>query len=199
MWTFRVQPQQPKHNKNSKPAACRLIRRAKGKTTNVFNNQPGGMETEDYLRARATFDAQALGADGNAAVGADFECRANTPYIRPPRAARGRAQDRPLFLFGKITGLFRSPAQFAMGFVGVAMESQSVDVWVASTGPRSIERAMVPHKLLRNTTTHAGRRYLSRLGFFTVCVLSLKTLAEYPRPKPPSQKLSFPAHSLLCC
>jgi hypothetical protein len=30
--------------------------------------------------------------------------------------------------------LFRSHAQFAMGFVGVAMESQSVDVWVASTG-----------------------------------------------------------------
>ena len=90
----------------------------------------GGMEAEDYLGARGPFDAQALGADRHAAVGADLECRADTPNIRPPRAARGGAQDRALFLLGELPGLFRGHAQFAMGFVGVAMESQSVDVGV---------------------------------------------------------------------
>jgi len=90
----------------------------------------GGMEAEDYLGARGTFDAQALGADGHAAVGADLERRADTPNIRPPRATRGWAQDRTLLLFGEFPGLFRGHAQFAMGFMGVTVESQSVDVWV---------------------------------------------------------------------
>src|ERR1039458_7460049 len=90
----------------------------------------GGMEAEDYLGARGAFDVQALGADGHAAVGADLESRADTPNIRPPRAARGGAQDGPLFLLGEFPGLFGGHAQFAMGFVDVAMETQSVDVWV---------------------------------------------------------------------
>jgi len=90
----------------------------------------GGMEAENYLGARGSFDAQALGADRHAAVGADLECRADTPNIRPPRAARGGAQDGALFLLGEFPGSFRGHAQFAMGFVGVAMESQSVDVMV---------------------------------------------------------------------
>ena len=88
------------------------------------------MEAEDYFGARGTFDAQALGTDGPAAVGADLEGRANTPNIRPPRAAGGGAQDGAFFLLGKFPGLLRGHAQFAMGFVGVAMKSQSVDVWV---------------------------------------------------------------------
>jgi hypothetical protein len=90
----------------------------------------GGMEAEDYLGARGPFDAQALGADRHAAVGADLECRANAPNIRPPRTARGGAQDGPFFLLGEFPSLFRGQAQFAMGFVGVAMESQSLDVGV---------------------------------------------------------------------
>jgi len=89
-----------------------------------------GMEAEDYLGPRGPFDAQALGADGNAAVGADLEGRAKAPNIRPPRTARGRAQDRPFFFLGEFPCMFRGHAQFAMGFVGIAMESQSLDVWV---------------------------------------------------------------------
>ena len=88
------------------------------------------MEAQDYLGARRTFDAQALGADRHAAVGADLEGCAETPNIRPPRAARGGAQDGPLFFLGEFPGLLRSHAQFAMGFVDVVMESQSIDVWV---------------------------------------------------------------------
>jgi len=88
------------------------------------------METEDYLGAWGTFDAQALSADRHAAVGADLEGGADTPNIRPPRAARGGAKDRALFLLGEFPGLFRGHTQFAVGFVGVAMKSQSVDVGV---------------------------------------------------------------------
>ena len=92
----------------------------------------GGMEAQDYLGTRGTFDAQALGTDRHAAVGADLEGCADTPNIRPPRAARGGAQDGALFLLGEFPGLFRGHAQFAMGFVGIAMKSQGVDVWVGS-------------------------------------------------------------------
>ena len=75
----------------------------------------GGMETEDYLGARGAFDAQALSADRHAAVGADLEGCAETPNIRPPRAARGGAQDGALFLLGEFPGLFRGHTQFAVG------------------------------------------------------------------------------------
>jgi len=90
----------------------------------------GGMEAQNDLGARGTFDTEALSADGNAAIGADLERRADTPNIRPPGAARGWAQDGPFFFMGNFPGVLRGHAQFAMGFVGVAMESQSVDVWV---------------------------------------------------------------------
>ena len=91
-----------------------------------------GMEAQDYFGTGGMFNAQALGADRHAAVGADLEGCADTPNIRPPRAAGGGAQDGALFLLGEFPGLFRGHAQFAMGFVGVAMKSQSVDVWVGS-------------------------------------------------------------------
>jgi hypothetical protein len=41
---------------------------------------------------------------------------------------RGWAQDGALLLFGKFPGLFRGHAQFAIGLVGLAMESRSFDV-----------------------------------------------------------------------
>jgi hypothetical protein len=37
---------------------------------------------------------------------------------------------RPLIFLGEIPGLLWGHAQFAMGFVGLVMESQSIDVWV---------------------------------------------------------------------
>ena len=90
----------------------------------------GGMEAQDYLGARRTFDAEALGADGNAAIGSDLERRAQAPNVRPPRAAGSWAQDGALFFLGEFPGLLRGHAQFAMGLVEVTLESQSVDVWV---------------------------------------------------------------------
>ena len=87
-----------------------------------------GMEAQHYPGARGTLDTEALGADGNAAIGADLERRADTPNIRPPRAARGGAQDGPFLLLGEFPSLLWGHAQFAMDFVGVAVKSQGVDV-----------------------------------------------------------------------
>ena len=90
----------------------------------------GRMEAEDYLCARGMFDAQALGSYRNPAVGADLERCAKAPNIRPPRAAWSWAQDGPFFFLGELPGLLRGHAQFAMGFVGIVVESQRVNVWV---------------------------------------------------------------------
>ena len=88
------------------------------------------MEAEDYFCARGAFDAKALGADGDAAIGADFEGSSEAPNIMPPRAAWGWAQDGPAFFGGTFPGLLWGHAQFSMSFVDVAVESQGIDVSV---------------------------------------------------------------------
>lgn len=90
----------------------------------------GGMEAQKHLGAWRTLHAEALGADGNAPIGAHLEGRADAPNIRPPRARRGWAQDGPFFFLGQIPGLLWGQTQFAMGFVNVAMEAQRVDVGI---------------------------------------------------------------------
>ena len=88
------------------------------------------MEAEDYFGARGTLDAEALGADGNAAIGADFESRAQAPNIGPPGARRGWTQDGPFFFEGQFPSSLWDHAQLAVGFMGVAVESQGVNVRV---------------------------------------------------------------------
>jgi len=65
---------------------------------------------------------------GTRPFGADFEGGADAPNIRPPRAAGGGAQDPSVSPAGPIPSLLGGHAQFAMGFVGVAVKSQGVDV-----------------------------------------------------------------------
>ena len=89
-----------------------------------------GMEAQNHFGPPRMFEAVALGADGNTAIGADFDRGANTPNIRPPRTSGDGAQDGAFFLLGAVPGLLRSHAQFAVGFVSVAMKPQSVDVGV---------------------------------------------------------------------
>ena len=98
----------------------------------------GRVEAQNDLGAPGMFDAEALRADGDTAIGADFDRGANTPNIRPPRTSGDRAQDGPFFFLGAIPGLLRRHAQFAMGFVGVAMEAQSVDVRVGIIDVRDV-------------------------------------------------------------
>ena len=87
-----------------------------------------GREAQHHLGARRTLNAEALGAAGPAAIGANLEGRADAPNLRPPGATRGGAPDGPLFLLGQIPGFVRGQPQVALGFVDVAMESQLVDV-----------------------------------------------------------------------
>lgn len=89
-----------------------------------------GVKAEHYFGAWRPFNAEALGADGNAAVSPDLEGRADAPNIRPPWAARGWSQNGAFFFFGQFPGPLRGHAQFAVDFVGVAMEAQCVDVRV---------------------------------------------------------------------
>lgn len=90
------------------------------------------MEAQNYFGARGAFDTQALSADWNTPIGAGFEGGANAPNIRPPRATGGWAQDGTFFLFGQIPGMLRDHAQLAMGFMGVAMETQRVDMRIGN-------------------------------------------------------------------
>jgi len=89
-----------------------------------------GMEAQNHFAPPGMLDAEAMGADGHTAVAADLDRGANAPNIRPPRASADGAQDGSLLFLGAIPGLLWSHREFAMGFVGVAMEAQSVDVRV---------------------------------------------------------------------
>lgn len=88
------------------------------------------MEAENDLGARGMFDPEALSAYGNAAIGADLDGGAEAPNIRPPGAARGSAQNGAFFLLGQFPSSLGCQPQFAVGFVDVSMESQSIDVRV---------------------------------------------------------------------
>ena len=52
----------------------------------------GGMEAEDDFGAGWLFEAEAFGANGDAAIVADFDLGADAPDIRPPRTDRRGAQ-----------------------------------------------------------------------------------------------------------
>ena len=55
------------------------------------------MQAEENFGAGRSFDPQALGADGDAAVVADAEGGALAPDVRPPRTQRHGTQDGTLF------------------------------------------------------------------------------------------------------
>ena len=78
----------------------------------------------DEAGARRSLDAQALGADGDAALGADEDGSAQAPDVGPPRAARSGAQGGTVFFGGALPGGERGHAQFAMALVGVAMGAE---------------------------------------------------------------------------
>ena len=98
----------------------------------------GRMATEDDFGAGGFFEAQALRTDGDPAIGADFYGGAEAPNKGPPRAAGGWAQDRALGPAGAVPGLLRGHAQFAMGFGGVVMQPQLVDVGVGFLDLRDV-------------------------------------------------------------
>ena len=80
-----------------------------------------GVMTEDEFGTGTRLDAQALGADGHTAVGADPDGGTNTPDKRPPRAAWHGTKLRAFFLEGEIPGLLGFHLKFTVDFVLVAV------------------------------------------------------------------------------
>lgn len=74
------------------------------------------VETSCDAGAGRAFDAQALGADGDAAVGADFGTGALAPDAGPPGAFWSGAQGGALFLQRQVPCGLRGGAQFAVTF-----------------------------------------------------------------------------------
>ena len=74
--------------------------------------------------AAGSFDAQALGADGDALIGTDFGWRTLAPDIGPPRALWSGPQDGALFLESKVPSGLRGGAQFAVDFLLVVVEAE---------------------------------------------------------------------------
>lgn len=87
-----------------------------------------GVMTEDESGFGGGLDAEALGADGDAAIVGDLDDGAFAPDKGPPRTARDGAQDGAFFLFGGVPGLLGFPLEFALEFVLVAMVAQVGDV-----------------------------------------------------------------------
>ena len=90
----------------------------------------GGMEAEHDFGAGRSFQTQALGTDGDASVGADFDEGAEAPDIGPPGARWHWAHHRTVFLPGLVPGPLRGLAQFPMDFAGIVMGPQLVDVGI---------------------------------------------------------------------
>ena len=86
------------------------------------------MQAEHYFCGWRFRAAQALSADGHAAITADLDEGAHAPDVIPPRATGCRPQDGAFFFSGLIPGPLRGLAQFAMDFPGVAMHPQIVNM-----------------------------------------------------------------------
>jgi hypothetical protein len=82
-----------------------------------------GMEAKNDFGAWATFEANALLADGNPSIGANLQSGAEAPNIRPPWAGRGWTDDRTFFLFGQVPSALRGLLEFAVSFVSVPVEA----------------------------------------------------------------------------
>jgi hypothetical protein len=89
-----------------------------------------GMLAEDDFGAGRNFEAEALRADGHAAVVTDFDFGALTPHVGPPRTTRHGPQHGTFFLFGGVPGGLGFDPQLTVGFVLVAVVAQVGDVRV---------------------------------------------------------------------
>ena len=83
-----------------------------------------GLEAVKDACAGGHADAQAFVTDGHTSIGADLDRRADAPDVRPPRAARGRAQHAAGFALGGAGGGVGGALEFTMDFVGVAVTTQ---------------------------------------------------------------------------
>ncbi len=85
---------------------------------------------ENRAGSWGSLDPEALGADGDAAVGADFDGGKLAPNVRPARTVGGWAQDRAAFFEGEVPSLLGFHVQLAMDLLFVAVEAQEMDVGI---------------------------------------------------------------------
>lgn len=106
------------------------------------------MEAEDDGGTPWVFQTNALGPDGNPSIGTDFERGPKAPNIRPPGASRGWPQNGTLLLLGEVPGALSGEFEFAVGLVGIAMETQGVDMRVGFLNIRDAFTGEVRRKAL---------------------------------------------------
>ena len=81
----------------------------------------GGMVAEDDFGAGWLFEAEAFGANGDAAIVADFDWGADAPDLRPPRTDRRGAQHGTLGFQCRRPRRLRRLAQLPMHFLGIVV------------------------------------------------------------------------------
>ena len=86
-----------------------------------------GMEASGDECAGRFVDAETLGGEGDAAVGADAGLGAGAPDVGPPGAARGGPEDGAFFPAGAIPGDLRGGADLPVLLVGVVVRAELVD------------------------------------------------------------------------
>src|SRR6266478_987571 len=82
------------------------------------------VQTAGDGRATRVLNAQALRADGDALIGADFGLGAQTPDVGPPRAVWRRPQDGALLLERQVPSGLRGGTQLAVDFFAVVMVAE---------------------------------------------------------------------------
>jgi hypothetical protein len=84
------------------------------------------MEAVDDLGTWRQAGGKALRADGNAAVGTDLDEGALAPNVGPPRTSRSGAKHVAALLAREVGGGIGSELQFAVDFLGIAVEAKLV-------------------------------------------------------------------------
>ena len=88
------------------------------------------MQAEDGFGTWSRLDAQELGTDRHASIGADSDVGAQAPDKGPPGTVGHRAEHRAFFFEREVPGLLGFHFEFPMDFVLVAMEPQCLDMRV---------------------------------------------------------------------
>ena len=70
---------------------------------------------------------QALRANGDPAIGSDADGRPNATDVRPPRTTWGWTKSSTFLLSSECCCSIGSTTEFAVDFVGVAMQAQSME------------------------------------------------------------------------
>ena len=88
------------------------------------------VEAEDSFGTRSRLDAEELGTDRHAAIGADLDVGAQAPDKGPPGAIGHRTQNGAVLFEREVPSLLGFHFEFPVDFVLVAMEPQCLDMRV---------------------------------------------------------------------